>query len=101
MRTAGFVGGNSGVFLSSFLFFFCGGRVLPTLTSQASGIGVYLCVVGVGALDFQNRVWATCQGFCTTLFSILVRIGLAGLLGLRRAGLEDGCDWIRRNGGHD
>lgn len=71
------------------MFFFSRRRVLSALTAQTPGISVYLRVVGVGALDFEDRVWATCQGFCTALFGVLIRIGLAGLLGLRRAGLED------------
>jgi len=101
VRAARFVGSNPGVILDFVLFFLSCGRVLPTLAAQPPGISVYLSVVGVGAFDFQNRVWAACERFCTTLFGILVRVGLAGLLGLRRAGLEDGGDRIGRNGGHD
>lgn len=101
MWAAGFVSGNPGVILGFVLFFLSCGGVLATLTAQTPGISVNLCVVGVGAFDFQDRVRASREGLCPTLFGVLVRIGLAGLLGLRRAGLEDGGDWIRRNGGHD
>lgn len=101
MRPTRFVGSNPGVILSFVLFFLSCGRILPTLAPQTPGISVHLSVVGVGAFDFQNRVRAACERFCPTLFSILVRVGLAGLLGLRRAGLEDGGDRIGRNCGHD